>query len=215
MHSPDLPPSQKGWQNSMGIEGTSAKIDFAFNSSVYEYVFLEKAVEEKVVKVKSSQAELVRNNSWGWAVGPPYEWSIIVDEPPLEEIPKLWPAGTVHYKNVKLETTDGTFRQLNGKDWLLNFDQGLEFTGTVLGGLLFTDYDALEDYIANLQDNITNGITTGTQKVTDVKAVCLYKCVKSRRDGSGCTPNADGSFDCQLKFGDNFPPEECTPTFWK
>lgn len=200
----------EGWKNTIKKEGRDEKVVFAFNNTVYENVFLQPAIDEGVIANRSTtQAKLVLESNWSWAVGPPYEMSQIDTKPLyLHDIPNLWPREPIVYNDLEMIVSDGGDWELNkeGKAWFLDFAEGLEITGQAFGGKLFTDYGALESYV---QDELS-------MDDENFEAVqCVYACLKSRFDGSKCdTKEVRKGFvraQCVLQFDPSkpFPPQEC------
>merc|ERR1712048_261978 len=199
-----------GWTNTIVNEKTNGKVRFDFDNRVYENVFLEPAIAAGTINNASSpQAKLITQNNWSWAVGPPYEWTIIEDKPELTEIPKLWPRESVRYMNLEMQVSGGgdwDVEKTLGQPWCLLFDEGLEVTGTGFNGSLFTNYSYLASHVdENNKDN--------------KEILCLLRCIQSRKKGSYCNTTSFGKgyvkADCELRFFEPFPPPECTHDFWK
>jgi len=196
-----------GWKNTIKVEGRHEKVVFAFNNTVYENVFLKPAIKDHVVKNNSTtQAKLVLQNNWSWAVGPPYEYSTIKTKPDLKDIPRLWPSEPVVYKDLEMSVSDGGDWARDGK-WFLDFAEGLEISGSAFGNKLITNYSALEEYVHHLPKDNDN-----------FEAIrCLWACIDSRRKGSSCTHEVVQRgyvrAHCKLQFDQSqpFPPKECLP----
>jgi len=195
-----------GWKNTIKVEGRHEKVVFAFNNTVYENVFLKPAIENHVVENSSTtQAKLVLQNNWSWAVGPPYEYSTIKTRPDLEDIPRLWPSEPVVYKDVEMRVSDGGDWDRDGK-WFLDFAEGLEISGSAFGHQLFTNYSSLENYVHH-------ELPKDDENFEAIQ--CLWACIDSRRKGSSCTHQVVQKgyvrASCKLQFdvSQPFPPEEC------
>jgi len=205
----DMPSNLAGWKSTIGVNGTDAKVVFAFNNTVYENVFLKPAVKAGTIKnMSTKQAKLITGNNWSWAVGPPYEWTRIEEKPNLEDIPFLWPSDPVYYDDLEMQVSEGGDWAVlpdDGTPWVLRFDQGLEVTGTAFEGNLWTDYKAFN---SSIKANYTK----------HKEVICLWACINSRNLGSSCTVSKKSAgyvkANCTLKFAEPFPPPECKEHHW-
>jgi len=210
MAGEEMPSNLAGWKNAIGVNGTDTRVVFAFNNTVYEDVFLKPAIKAGTIdNMSSPQAKLITGNNWSWAVGPPYEWTIIEEKPDLTDIPLLWPSDPVYYNDLEMQVSEGgdwAPAPGDGSPWVLRFDQGLEVTGTAFEGTLWTDYGALN---SSIKANYT----------ANKEVVCLWACINSRKRGSSCDIQKSSpgyvKANCTLKFAEPFPPPECTTQHWQ